>query len=96
MTPGLSRLLRNLDELRRDVDQLRRDVIAESLMNDQLAEEMLLQIIAIEEVIAARWPRSIGVRRRLARDLRASVAHVQGATFTERRIETLGSGWMER
>ena len=31
-------------------------------MTDELAEELLLQIVVLEEVIAARWPRSILLR----------------------------------
>ncbi len=82
--------------LERQLVDLRRDVIAESAMTDQLAEDLELQVVAIEEVIAARWPRRILVRWRLARDLRASVRHVQGRTWTDRRINALSTGWMER
>lgn len=65
------------------------------MQTDEFAEELLLQVIAIEETIAARWPRSMMLRWRLSRDLRRSVARVQhGATFTERRMETIGTGWM--
>jgi hypothetical protein len=77
-------------------EDLRRDVGRDSSMTDQLAEELLLQIVALEEIVAASWPRSILVRARLRRDLRRSVAHVQGRTFTDRRINTLGTGWLER
>ena len=76
-------------------EQFRRDVFTESAMKDELAEELLLQIIDLEEVIAARWPRS-DPPGTLAKDLRASVPHVQGPTFTDRRIETLGTGWLGR
>ena len=77
-------------------EQFRRDVYQESAMTDALAEELLIQIVMIEEVLAARWPRRILVRARLRRDLRASVRHVDGGTWTDRRIETLGTGWLER
>ena len=45
----------------------------------------------------ARWPRSIGVRRRLARDLRASVAGYRevGPDFESRRVQAIGDGWIE-
>ena len=59
---------------RAELDQLRRDVVAESLMTDQLAEVLERRVTSLEELVFARWPRSIAVRRRLARDLRASVA----------------------
>ena len=77
------------------VDQLRRDVIHAELVEDDFAEISELRITALEEIVAARWPRSIVVRRRLARDIRASVAHVQGETFTDRRGETITTGWVK-
>lgn len=62
---------------------------------DDFAEETMLQVLAIEEVFAARWPRSMALRWRLGRELRRSVAHVQhGTTFAEKRLETIGTGWM--
>lgn len=79
---------------RAEVDELHRAVIADNTMTDQLAGQLERRVIALEEIVAARWPRRIVVRRRLRRDLRRSVAHVQGATFTERRIEAIGSGWI--
>ena len=77
-------------------EQFRRDVYQESAMTDELAEELLIQVVMIEEVIAARWPRRIVVRARLRRDLRASVRHVEGRSFADRRINALGTGWLER
>jgi hypothetical protein len=57
---------------------------AESMLEDR--------IIALEEITAARWPRRIIVRRRLARKLRASGrAHAYaGRSFRARRIEAAG------
>jgi hypothetical protein len=79
-----------------EFEQFRRDMSRDSAMTDQLAEELLLQIVALEEIVAARWPWRIIVRARLRRDLRASVRHVDGRTFTDRRINALGTGWIER
>lgn len=76
--------------------ELRRDVAAESAMTDYLAADLELRVAQLEEVLYARWPRRILVRRRLRRDLRQSVAHVQGRTWTDRRAETIGTGWTER
>lgn len=81
--------------LRRDVDQLRREVIVAEVVEDDFAEISELRITALEEILFTRWPRSILVRRRLVRDLRASVAHVQGETFTDRRAETVSTGWVK-
>ena len=103
MNPGLARLLRDLDGLRRDVEQLcrdldrlRRDVIAESRMGDDLDEITERRVAAIEEILFARWPRSIAVKRRLRRDLRASVREYGWAAddFQARRFEAVGDGWL--
>ncbi len=82
--------------LSRDVGALRRDMDQESAMADGLAGELLRRVAALEEIAAARWPRSAILRGRLRRDLRASVAHVQGRTWAGKRTNALGSGWMER
>ena len=52
------------------------------------------RLIAIEEVIAARWPRSAVLRRRLARELRATdrAYASTGDTFRARRIEAVIDG----
>lgn len=81
--------------IRRDFEKFRRDAILGEDMGDEFAEITDHRVTALEEILAARWPRSILVRRRLARDIRASVAHVQGATFAERRTEAIGTGWIE-
>ena len=97
MNPALARILRDLDALRGDVDQLQRDVIAESRMNDDLAEIAERRLTALEEIVAARWPRSIAVKRRLRRDLRESVeAYGWAGGFTARRFESVGDGWYGR
>jgi hypothetical protein len=50
------------------------------------------RISALEEIVAARWPRRMLLRRRLARSLRASAAaHAYaGRTFAGRRAEAVG------
>lgn len=56
------------------------------------------RIIRLEEIIAARWPRSTVLRRRLARELRASAAKVDSDTegFRMRRAEaaSLELSWL--
>ena len=96
MNPALARLLRDLDGLRRDVDQLRREMYADSLMAGQLAEVLELRVTALEELLFVRWPGSVGVRRRLRRDLRESVRPYRwmGPRFTARRFESIGDGWL--
>lgn len=69
---------RRLRRVRPEFDKFRRDAFRESDMNDEMAEIEAIRVTQLEEIIAARWPRSILVRYRLARDIRASVRHVQG------------------
>lgn len=82
---------------RADLELLRREVVTDSLMTDQLAEQLERRVTALEEITAARWPRSIAVRWRLARDLRASVAGYCEACpdFESRRLQAIGDGWIE-
>lgn len=82
--------------LEQSLVELQRDVHRESAMTDELAGDLEGRVAALEELLYARWPRSIAVRRRLRRDLRRSIAHVQGATFSEKRSETVTTGWTER
>jgi hypothetical protein len=78
------------------LDALRRELIHTIVLTDDYADELLRQVVAIEAVIAARWPRSVVVRWRLARELRRSVRHIDGDDFTSRRLNTIATGWMER
>lgn len=66
-------------------------------LTDEFVSELLEQVVALEELVAARWPASMFVRWRLARDLRRSVACIeQGRSFTERRLATLATGWIRQ
>ena len=59
-------------------------------MTDAALDALEDRVAAIEEIVAARWPRSIGVRRRVARELRASSATFAWAgTFQARRVEAM-------
>jgi hypothetical protein len=66
----------------------------ESLDTDSLAEALEYRVSALEEIVAARWPRRMVLRARLARQLRASLRNVQGSTFAERRAEAAGLDWL--
>lgn len=83
-------------ELRAALDDLKRDASQNLTWTDDYASELLCQVIALEECLAARWPRSILVRARWRRDVRASVRFIGGDTFTARRINTIGTGWLAR
>lgn len=94
-TPGRHRRRRWFRRWRHEVDQFHRDLIRGEQIDEEFHEINELRISALEEIVAARWPRSVVVRCRLARDLRASVAHIQqGETFAEKRSETVTSGWI--
>lgn len=81
---------------RREFRTFRRYALDESRMNDDADELLERRVTALEEVLAARWPARIAARRRLRRVLRVSVAHVQGQTFTDRRIEAAGIDFLLR
>ena len=82
--------------MNQNLEQLRREVITDSLLTDQFAEGLERRLAALEEITAARWPRRILVRRRLARDLRASVAGYREIDdFGSRRIQAISDGWIE-
>ena len=77
--------------------ELRRDMYKDSLWSDQADEMLEWRIARLEEIEAARWPRRILVRRRLARDLRASVAGYgwTGQNWRDRRAQAVGDSWPE-
>ena len=81
---------------REEMERLLRGLIADSRMSDEQAEITELRVTALEEIVAARWPRSVLVRRRLAKDLRESVAGYgwAGDDFASRRIQAIGDGWI--
>ena len=80
-----------------ELEELRRGIGADSRMTDALMEITELRVLAIEAVLAARWPRSVLLRWRLARDLRASVRGYGpdvGTDFATRRSQAVGDGWV--
>jgi hypothetical protein len=56
------------------------------------------RLIALEEITAARWPRRMILRRRLARSLRAvDAAYAEAAgTFAGRRVQAAGDDLINR
>jgi hypothetical protein len=67
------------------------------LMTDDITSELTYMVVALEEIIAAPWWRRWRVTARVRADLRASVAGiVHGGDFTERRVESIASGWVLR
>ena len=89
--------------LRRRLRQLHRRVVLRSFAVETVrshefagddAEQLELRLTRLEELIAARWPRSIVVRRRLAAEIRASVApypdsFIPRRDFTGRRLQAV-------
>jgi hypothetical protein len=79
-----------------DLDALRRELVVTVTETDSYADELLRQVVALEELAMIPWPRSILARRRYRRELRRSVAHIEGTTFAEKRINSIGTGWLGR
>ena len=78
-----------------DVEQFARDTVRAIEFSDECADVLERQVVRIEEVIAARWPRRWLLLRRLRREIRASVRtwrpeHIPPGDFTARRIEWAG------
>ena len=86
---SIARIAARLEDLHRDVGEA-------ITWSDETDSELLYQVIMMEEVLAARWPRSILVRARWRRDVRESVRQMEGSSFLWRRLNTLGTGWMSR
>jgi hypothetical protein len=83
--------------LRAALEELEAETGRSLTLTDEYASELLYQVIALEEILAARWPRSVLVRARWRRDVRASVRGiVHPGSFTKRRLETIGTGWLAR
>jgi hypothetical protein len=78
------------------LDALQRELGRSITETDNHLDELLRQVVALEELAASRWPRSIVVRARLRRELRRSVEHIDGDDFASKRVNTLASGWLER
>jgi hypothetical protein len=62
---------------------------------DAVAEVTERRVIRLEEIVAARWPRSMVLRWRLRREIRASVAtwdpaYIPRDNFYARRLESAG------
>lgn len=77
---------------------LRIELNHELTFTDRQAGQLEQRIALLEEIQATPWLRRIQVRRRLARDLRASVARYgwAGPDFPSRRGQAVGDGWGQR
>lgn len=78
----------SLEEFRK----FQRDTVFYASRTDSELDMLEERVIALEEIIAARWPRSWLLRRRYARQLRASVAGYGwvGPGFRIQRMEAAG------
>ncbi len=74
------------------LEALARELIAVSGFSDAAESMLEARIIRLEEITAARWPRRAFLRRRLARELRASAREhaYAGRGFRKRRLEAGG------
>lgn len=85
-----------LTALRRDLDALDRRAGFELTSTDDITSELLLQVVMIEEALAAPWWRRRAALRRWRADIAASIRDVGGQGFIQRRMETIGTGWLSR
>jgi hypothetical protein len=79
-----------------ELDAIRRQMRRDSEWSDESLDELQFRLLALEEIICARWPRRILVRYRLARRIRASVREIGGSDFTAKRLNSIGTGWRDR
>jgi hypothetical protein len=79
-----------------DLDAIRWQQREDDEWTAKCLDELLFQVIALEELLATRWPRSILVRARYRRDVRASVREIDGSNFTWRRLNSIGTDWLCR
>lgn len=79
---------------REELAQLRASMNYDLQNTDSLAESLELRVLAIEEVIAVRWPRRVLVMGRLGRELRRSVRHMPGELFAEKRTAAVTADWL--
>lgn len=75
-----------------DAEQFALQTVRAINWGDETTSSLELRLIVLEELVAARWPRSAFLRHRLARRLRKSTAAYAyaGGGFTERRSEQVG------
>jgi hypothetical protein len=71
-----------------------RATLEEARLNDEVMDALEARIVAIEQVVAARGIRRLLAVWRLGRALRASVRHIPGRSFTERRYEAAATEWV--
>jgi hypothetical protein len=74
-----------------EVDRFMRATVFSEWMHDQTVSMLEDRIIDLEEIVCARWPRSLFVARSLRGRIRASISAFPGATFAHRRAEAVGN-----
>ena len=81
-----------------DAERFARETNYSVETTDAAAGALEDRVSALEEIIAARWPRSMFLRRRLARQLRASAASFAwaGPDFRTRRAEAMSEDIVNR
>jgi hypothetical protein len=80
-----------------DIERFARASNYQSWLTDWAISALEDRVVRIEELIAARWWQRPGVRRKLARELRASVAGYgdwMPRDFATRRVQYAGEVWI--
>jgi hypothetical protein len=78
-----------------DAELFARQTVNSIETGDAYASVLERRVIRLEQLVAARWPRSMFLRRQLAREIRASVAtwdeeYIPRSDFYARRLEAVG------
>lgn len=68
-------------------------VFEDIALTDSLVDALEDRVMALEEIVAARGIGRLRAARRLGRSLRASIRHLPGRSFAERRSEAASTEW---
>ena len=79
-----------------ELDAIRWQMREDDEWTGEVLDDLMFRLVTLEEILAVRWPRSILVRRRLARAIRASVAEIDGTGFFWKRLNSIATGWHDR
>ena len=77
-----------------EVDAFMRATVQGDEMTGYQLEMLEDRIMALEEIVCARWPRRVFLARRLRRAIRASIKGWPGRNFADRRVSAVTSELM--
>jgi hypothetical protein len=86
----------SLSAFEQSVIEFERHAVYDSMLADFQADHLELRVIALEAVLATRWPLRLAAAWRLGRKIRTSVAPYGWVSdsFEDQRIEAAGNEWL--